>query len=75
MTKMQDLIAGKDFDALLTDEEAIAFLNLGSRPNPSSALRYLCRKHGLPYVDLGRGNRRYRRTDLIEFIERKLVTH
>ena len=75
MTNMQDLISGKDFDELLTEEEVIELLRLDVRPNPKESLRYQIRKHGLPYVDFGRGLRRFTKVAVQEFIERKLVTH
>lgn len=73
MHNMQDLIRGKDFDDLLDEEGVIKLLNLNSRPNPTESLRHLCRKHGLPYIPLGRGLRRFRRVDVDNFIQSKLV--
>ena len=57
----------------LTEKDVIKLLRLGARPNPKESLRYQVRKHGLPYVDLGRGLRRFRRADVEAFIQRKLV--
>jgi len=77
MKKMSDgiakLVQGEDFRGLLTDEEAIELLGLSNRKKPRRALRYLVREHGLPYVNLGRGNRRYRRTELYAFIDDRRV--
>ena len=73
MHNMQDLIRGKDFEDLLTEEDVIKLLQLGARPNPKESLRHQVRKHGLPYVDLGRGLRRFQRADVEAFIQSKLV--
>ena len=73
MHNIQDLIRGNDLDDLLTEKDVIKLLQLGARSNPKESLRHQVRKHGLPYVDLGRGLRRFRRADVEAFIQRKLV--
>lgn len=74
MHNTQDVIQGKDFDDLLTEEDVIKLLQLDTRPHPRESLRHQVRKHGLQYVDLGRGLRRFRRTDVDDFIQSKLVS-
>ncbi len=58
---------------LLSDDEAIEALGLGSRPNPKSSLQWLRRQKRIAYVQLGKGIYGYRREDLDALIEKSLV--
>lgn len=49
---------------LLSEDEAITILGLGSRPNPRGALRWLMRVRKLPYVRLARGVNGFLKSDL-----------
>ncbi len=60
-------------DFLLTEDEAVEFLRLGDRKNPIGALRWLCRTRRLAYIQVGRGIRRFRATDLEAYIEQQRV--
>jgi hypothetical protein len=55
---------GEGHARLLSEDEAIDMLNLGDRPNPKAALRWLMRKGRLRYVELGRGVYSYRECDI-----------
>ena len=63
-----------DCDNLIDEQGAIEFLGLGSRPNPKSSLRWLCRTRRFAYIDVARGIRRFRREDLQEYVDRKRVS-
>lgn len=60
-------------DSLLTEDEAVQFLRLGDRKNPTGALRWLCRTRRLAYIPIGRGIRRFRAADLEAYIEQQRV--
>jgi len=60
-------------DRLLTEAEAIELLGLGDRPNPKAALRWLVRTRRVAHVDLARGIRRFKASDLAEYIDRQRV--
>ena len=58
---------------VVTEQAAIDALGLADRPNPRSALRWLLRTKQLGYVRLGRGIIGFRRVDIEEFIESRLI--
>jgi len=53
---------------LLSEQEAIDYLGLHTRPNPQGSLRWLMRVHRLAYVKLAKGINGFKRADLDEFI-------
>lgn len=59
--------------SLLTEDEAVRFLRLDDRKNPTGALRWLCRTRRLAYIQVGRGIRRFRAVDLEAYIEQQRV--
>ena len=69
-----DASALNDCDNLIDEQEAIEFLGLGSRPNPKSSLKWLCRTRRLAYIDVARGIRRFRKEDLQAYADKKWVS-
>ena len=61
------------YERLLSQQEAIDFLGLDSRPNPQGALRWLLRTRKLAHVKLGRGIIGFRRDDLAALVERQRI--
>jgi hypothetical protein len=52
-------------DDFLTEQEAIAYLKLdGMAGNARERMRNLIRRKGLPYYELARGLRQYRKAEL-----------
>ena len=61
------------YERLLSEEEAIAYLGLHTRPNPKGSLRWLMRTGKVAYVKLARGINGFRRADLDACVERHRV--
>ena len=55
-------------EKLLTEQQVIAQLGLGDRPNPGGALRWLVRMKRIGCVRIGRGIMRFRPQDVDQFI-------
>ena len=62
-----------DPEKLLSEDEAVSILGLSDRKNPHGALRWLCRMRRVAYIDVARGVRRFRITDLRAFIDKQRV--
>ena len=62
----------KGVECLLSEDETIEALGYQHRRNPRSSIRWATRKHGLRYIDMGRGIRSYSRDDVNAFIANRL---
>lgn len=74
-TKIDHLLRGEDLAELLDDGQMIELLGLSNMKHPRRALQRLCRDRSnpLPHVSLGRGQRRYPRRDVAQWIKRNTV--
>jgi len=63
-----------DQERLLSEDEAVEYLALGTRRNPKGSLRWLMRTGRVAYVRLGRGIHGFRQRDLDACIASARVT-